>query len=50
MSPQHRYNPDIGIREQHPPDPAITTGTNGGPWDDILMTASAVYQLEKLRF
>jgi hypothetical protein len=48
MSPQHHYNPEImGIREQQPPDPAITTGTNVGPWDDTLITAPAVNQLEK---
>jgi hypothetical protein len=40
MSPKHCYNLDItGIRQQHPPDPAITTNTNGGPWDDTLITA-----------
>jgi hypothetical protein len=45
-SPKHRYDPDIiGIRQQHPPDPAITAGTNGGPRDDALITALAVYQL-----
>jgi hypothetical protein len=39
-SPKHRYDPDIiGIRQQHPPDPEITTGTNGGPRDDTLITA-----------
>jgi hypothetical protein len=40
MSPKHYYDPDfIGIRQQHPPDPAITTGMNGGPRDDTLITA-----------
>jgi hypothetical protein len=44
--PKHRYDPDfIGIRQQHPPDPAITTGTNDGPRDDTVITA-----LENQRF
>jgi hypothetical protein len=39
-SPKRRYDPDIlGIRQPHAPDPKIATGTNGGPRDDILITA-----------
>jgi hypothetical protein len=50
-SPKHRYDPDIiGIRQQRPPDPAITTGTNGGPRNDTLITALAVYRLQNQRF
>jgi hypothetical protein len=40
MSSKHCYDPDIiGILQQHPPDPAIMTGKNGGPRDDTLITA-----------
>jgi hypothetical protein len=50
-SPKYRYDPDIiGLHQQHPPDPAITTGTGGGPRDDTLITALAVYKIENQRF
>jgi hypothetical protein len=40
MSPKHRYDPDIiRIRQLHPPNPAVTTGMNGGPRDYTLITA-----------